>query len=108
MLRNRIDRTRVRADIALAASEASAIKRALRTTWQRPMADEQRRLCRLKRRLTELYVLLASIRGRFHLSTPPEELRAAGRVWDRAVWHAKIAERMAVDYAVPERPEVSA
>ena len=98
-LRDRIDRLRLARDIAAAAAESVALKRALRVTWQRPMADEQRRLCRVRRRITELLVLLARSRGHYHLSAAPRDIRQSGASWDQEAWHAKIADRVALDYA---------
>ncbi len=64
------------------------------------MADEQRRLVRLRRRLTELHVLLARARGRFHVATPPHEVRQANASWDREAWSDRVAGRVALDYAL--------
>ena len=96
---DRIDTPRLARDIAAAAAESVALKRALRVTWQRPMADEQRRLCRVRRRITELLVLLARSRGRYHLCSAPRDIRQSGAAWDQEAWHAKIADRVALDYA---------
>jgi hypothetical protein len=104
-----IDSERIRRDIASASVECSELKRALRRAWARPMGDEQRRLLRVARRVTELCVLLARARGRWHVTTPPREVRDAGVAWDRDAWHARIAERVALDYAPGgEAPGVAA
>jgi hypothetical protein len=106
MLRDRIDTARLRRDIAGAAASCAEIKRALRVTWTRPMADEQRRLCRARRRVTELLVLLSRSRGRYHLAAAPREVASAGTAWDREAWHARVADRVALDYTRhPDREE---
>src|SRR5262249_44522003 len=93
MLFDRIDLHRLRRDVAACAAESRALKQVLRRTWTVPMADEQRRLARLAWRATELCILLARRRGRFHVSSlPPEE---------REEYHARIAERVARDYQLP-------
>jgi hypothetical protein len=70
------------------------------------MADEQRRLLALRRGITELLVLVAHARGRYHLTSAPRAVREAGSAWDRDAWHARIADRVALDYiaAEPEAP----
>ena len=45
-----------------------ALKSQLRSTWTRPMAAEQSRLCTLKSKATRRYCLLAATRGRQHLA----------------------------------------
>lgn len=95
-----IDSTRVRADIASLATDAKATKTILRATWTRPMADEQRRLVRLRRRLTELHVLYAWSRGKVHVTKPIQDTWFTGRAWDET-WHVVVAERAAKDYALP-------
>jgi len=102
MLRERIDERRLKKDIADGAVECVALKRSLRTRWTRPMADEQQRLCRVRRKVTELLVLRARLRGRWHVTSAPRALRDAGATWDREAWHAKIADRVALDYARAE------
>jgi hypothetical protein len=94
-----IDRERLRADIDALARDCRALKDILRATWTRPMADEQRKLVRLRWRATELCVLAARMRGRHHVVTPP---RALGDSWDQEAWHAAIVERVAKDYAIAE------
>jgi hypothetical protein len=95
-----IDMTRLRRDLAELASESHDVKKILRATWTREMKDEQRKLVRLRRRATELHVLLAFARGRFHLQKPLREGSYPGMKWDQAAWHAQVAERVAKDYAV--------
>ena len=93
-----IDRMKLRADLGALARECRALKDVLGTTWTRPMADEQRRLARLRWRATELCVLRAWTRGKRHVTKAP---RAGGgdASWDGEAWHARIAERVAKDYA---------
>jgi hypothetical protein len=100
-----IDLGRLARDVAAAAAESAALKRVLRARWTRPMADEQRRLCSVRRRITELLVLVARCRGRHHLAAPPHDIRQSGAAWDREAWHARIADRVALDYARPEAAE---
>jgi len=102
MLFDRIDSDKLKRDIASLATECIELKRPLRTTWTRPMADEQRRLCRRRRQLTELHVLLAQSRGRRHVAAPP---RGAAAEWDAEAWNARIAARVALDYARAPDPE---
>ena len=91
MLFDRIDIRRLRRDIASVSAEIRTLKQISRQTWTRPMADEQRRLLRLAWRATELCVLRARMRGRWHV-------QQADADWDRDAWHARIAERVALDY----------
>lgn len=90
-----IDENMLRADLGALARECRALKNVLRTTWTRPMADEQRRLTRLRRKVTELCVLRAFCRKRLHV-------RAVRDVEDIAAWHAAIAERVAKDYPLAQ------
>ena len=83
-----IDGPKLRADLGVLAHECRVLKNVLRRTWTRPMADEQRRLTRLKRRVTDLCVLRAWSRKRLHVRN----------VEDAEAWHAAIAERVAKDY----------
>ena len=105
MLRDRIDIVRLRNDLAAVVVEHIPVKRALRSRWERPMAEEQRRLRRLRRRITELCVLLAATRGRLHVIAAPREGRAPGEPWDAAEHNGRIAERIALDYARPPEAE---
>jgi hypothetical protein len=101
-----IDIRRLRRDVAACAVEASSLKQVLRVRWLRPMADEQRQLVALRRRVTELLVLLARARGRYHVTSAPRAVRQAGVAWDRDAWHARIAGRVALDY-IPGELEVA-
>lgn len=69
------------------------------------MADPQRALRRLGRTLTELHVLLARARARLHVLTPPRELPPSNEPWDALAWNTRIAERVALDYALPAAAE---
>src|SRR5262245_25558695 len=98
-----IDLHRLRRDIASISAQCRELNRALSRTWTRPMADEQRRKARLSRRATELLVLLARARGRYHITSPPRDLGDASTPWDRDAWNNRIAERVALDYAPLEQ-----
>ncbi len=85
-------------DIAQFSADCIHLKKALRTTWTRPMAEEQRRLVRVRRSLTELHVLLAWSRGRLHVRTAPREVRdAAGESFDPSTWDAVGYHQTVVD-----------
>jgi len=87
-----IDSERLRADMAALAGECRALKDVLGTTWTRPMADEQRHLARVRLKVTELCVLRAWGRGKLHVRSVEEP----------EVWAARVAERVAKDYARPD------
>ncbi|HVY25391.1 MAG TPA: hypothetical protein VHB79_02525 [Polyangiaceae bacterium] len=87
----------LRADIRAISSQILALKRVLRAPWQQPMASEQRELCKLKRRATELYALRAFVRGKLHLQRAP---LGAGHDWNAAEYHRRIAERLGPSYAI--------
>ena len=59
------------------------------------MADEQRQLCRLKQRTTELHALSAFARGKLHFQRPP---RGAPASWCAARYHQRVAERLGPSY----------
>lgn len=106
---NAIDLPRLRGDLRAVSDSITSLKRVLRAPWTEPMAERQRRLVRLKLRATELCVLRAHLRGRFHLARPPAWLDLSSftagdgdRTWDRAAWHAEVAARVARDYAIVE------
>jgi hypothetical protein len=103
---DRLDLRRLRCDIASSALHCRELKRLLRRRWIRPMADEQRALARLSRRVTELSILLARTRGRWHVTSPPRDLGQATAAWDRDAHAARIADRVALDYALPALPVV--
>lgn len=95
-----LDAARLVADLNTLAAQSRALKLVLTTTWTRPMRDEQKELARVRRRTTELCVLRAYARGRFHVTRAPRDLAA----WDRESWHRAIAERTAKDYALAAAP----
>lgn len=84
------------ADIRAISEQITGLKRLLRTTWQRPMAGEQRELERLKLRATELCALRAFSRGKLHVRRAPRGARSA---WDALLYHRRIAERLGPSYA---------
>lgn len=86
------------ADLRRLASESKQLKLVLRQTWTRHLGDEQRALHSLRRRTTELCILRARLRGRFHLQAPPRSIRDAGLDWDQEQFHAQIAVRVAEEY----------
>jgi len=65
-----------------------AVKKELRSTWTKPMANAQYELISLKRQATELCILRAWARGRHHL---PD-----------ADYCQEVAERIAPRYEVEE------
>lgn len=79
------------------------------------MADEQRRLVRLRRQTTERLVLLASTRGRLHVRAIPTLFAGTAGTDDVRVWHARVAERVGKDYgelppkhpSTPEPPDAT-
>jgi len=98
-------------DIRTLIADCIHLKTLLRARWTRPMAEEQRRLIRTRRRLTARFVLLAVARGRLHVIHPPRELRDAPgfdlESWDAAAYNARIAERLLPGYTVaPTMSEV--
>jgi len=98
-----IDRERLRAAICALAGECRAVKDVLNETWTRPMADEQRKQARLRRKMTELCVLAAHLHGRRHVAIPlgtkTEE--------ERSAWQLSVATRVAKDYLVSEEAAVA-
>src|SRR3982751_4144780 len=93
-----IDEKKLVLDIIAIAKEARALKAVLRVTWTRPMAEEQKRSARLRRRATELCVLRAWSRGRHHVLKAPREGAYPGMKWDCDAWHTAMAARVARDY----------
>jgi hypothetical protein len=85
----------LKADIRAIAGEITALKRVLRAPWQAPMASQQRELCRLKLRATELYALSAFARGKLHIRCAP---LGASSDWNALDYHRCIAERLAASY----------
>jgi hypothetical protein len=96
-----IDLAKLKRDLRAAALECTELKRSLRRRWTAPMGDVQRALLRARRRATELNVLRAHLRGRYHLTKPPREGSSPGAVWNAVAHRAEIAARVAADYVVP-------
>jgi hypothetical protein len=69
--------------------ELRALKQMLRTRWERPMADEQRRVVVLRRKLTDLFITLAWSRARLHVRLRPRDVSPEAP-WDPRA-HAKRA-----------------
>jgi hypothetical protein len=97
MLTFQIDRPRLVADIVILIADCIVLKKALRTRWERPMVEEQRRLARVRRKLTGLFVLLAASRGRLHVRRPPEGVAPDG--WEAETHARAVATRLAAAYA---------
>src|SRR5260221_14376378 len=95
-----IDLARLISDLEALATESRALKVLLRTRWTRPMADEQRRLARVRHRTTELCIVRARTRGNWHVQTMPRAYTGAAESWDREAWGTAIAARVAKDYAL--------
>ncbi|MBI2390187.1 MAG: hypothetical protein HYV09_11415 [Deltaproteobacteria bacterium] len=69
----KIDRVARVRDLRAIEAEIRPIKRVLGATWTRPMNEEQRRLSWLRKRATELCMVLAFARGRLHVRGPSDE-----------------------------------
>jgi len=91
------DSTRLRHDITLLIADCIHLKKQLRSTWVRPMAEEQQRLVRVRRKLTELFVILAASRGRLHVKHAPRD--GDPTTWDAAAYHRAVYAR-AIEQAV--------
>ncbi len=98
-MRFRLDSALFRSDLRELAARIEALKRALRVRWEKPMADEQRELCRLKARATDLCALRAFSRGKLHLLRVPTGFTGD---WDAHAYHRRIAERLGPTYSVSE------
>jgi hypothetical protein len=98
-----IDIVRLTADLERISAEIRALKDALRQTWTRPMAVEQQQLVRSKRRATELCVLRAGLRGRFHLTLPPPDSGSPGTKWDAGAYRSRVMERLAPEYQLAKK-----
>jgi hypothetical protein len=105
-LTNPIDASRLKSDINALIADCIHLKTLLRTRWTRPMAEEQKRLARVRRKLTDLFILLAASRKRLHIIHAPREVRDSGgpdfdlKAWDAAAYNATIANRLLPEYAV--------
>jgi hypothetical protein len=86
----------LRAELRAISAQILGLKRVLRAPWQRPMAELQRELCRLKLRATELCALRAFARGKLHLRQAPRDTHGD---WSSSEYHRRIAERLGPSYA---------
>jgi hypothetical protein len=75
-----IDFARLRAARSALDLQILARKRELRARWQRPMHAEQRELLRCKQQATELCILRAWLRGRWHLADHERCAEVAARL----------------------------
>lgn len=100
----KIDVLRLVQAIAANAEEIRAIKKVLRTRWPegQDMAPTQWELHKLQSRATDLCVLRARMRGRYHLRIAPRAYRDSGATWDQERYHAKIAERLTEEFRSAE------
>jgi len=99
-----INMTRLRADSKDLAAECRQYKERLGERWTEPMGDIQRALARTRRRLTELHVFGASLRGRYHVVRAP---RGASETWTAEAHRQAIAERVLREYVLEARAEAS-
>src|SRR5215510_11458076 len=102
-MRYRLDSALFRSDIRDLAARIKSLKRVLRARWERPMGDEQRELCRLKARATDLCALRAFSRGKLHLVRAPAGFTGE---WDAHAYHRRIAERLGPAYSLTEEQSV--
>lgn len=79
-----INITKLKQDRRALEEQIREVKKQLRSTWTKPMANEQYQLIALKRKATELCILRAWMRGRNHLSD--------------ADYCKEVAERVALQY----------
>lgn len=102
----KIDINRLQQALAGVAEGIKAIKKVLRSPWPEgeEMAPKQWELHKLQRRATELCVLRARLRGRYHIKVAPRMFRDAGVAWDAEQYHAKIAGKLAEEFAAPPEP----
>lgn len=63
-----IDYAKLRAERKAIDQEILELKKELRSPWERPMGAEQNQLRRLKQEATELCILRAYLRGKWHLN----------------------------------------
>ncbi len=63
------------------------------------MADEQRRLLVVQRKLTELFVLMAALRGRLHVTAPPREWAGS---WSAETYRDRVLAASAPGYTQHE------
>lgn len=105
-LRAHVDLRALVAALHANARRSRELKSLLRRPWPEgetaQMAAHQRALVRLRRETTELCVLRAWLRGRFHLRKPLREGAWPGMVWNQARYHADVAERVARRFPNPQ------
>ena len=63
-----INTIQLRADLREIEDRIQPVKAALRSTWTKPMGDEQWKLITLRHQATKLLCLLAWSRGRHHMA----------------------------------------
>lgn len=105
MLFDRLDVSRLRADIRDLSATCIRLKTPLRATWVRPMVEEQRALGYARRDLTECLVLLAAARGRIHVRRAPRD--HVGE-WSPDEHRARVAARLLPAYRMAEPAAVVA
>ncbi len=93
-----IDVNALRMALVKQAEECRALKQRLRRTWTEPMAEVQIAHVRARRRATELCVLRAHARGRYHLQKPLREGAFPGMEWNRERYHQSVAAKVALDF----------
>ena len=91
-----LDISKIKLEMAQLVADCIHLKSVLRTAWVRPMAEEQRRLIRVRRALTELFVLLAHARKKVHVRKAPRDWVGE---WDAAAYHERIAMRLMPEYS---------
>lgn len=89
------------------AHRAGALELRLRTTRTEPMGEPQRRFARVRRKLTELHVLLPWARGRLHVVRPPRE-RSTLAEWSGRDHHEEAYAGLAPWYCRPQPEHGSA
>ncbi|MFC1612152.1 hypothetical protein ACFL6C_14405 [Myxococcota bacterium] len=67
------------------------------------MSREQRQLVGLQRRVTELCVLRAGLRGRYHLRKPVRAGSYPGMKWDADTYRNAVMERIAPQYQAAQK-----
>jgi hypothetical protein len=109
MLNTKIDMPRLRQAMAATAEAIRVIKRVLRAPWPEgeDMAPTQWEIIKLQARATDLCVLRARLRGRYHLKIAPRAIRDAGLAWDQEKYHARIADKLAEEFKAAEPEPVA-
>ncbi len=78
-----INTTQIRTDLREIEDRIRPVKAALRSTWTKPMADEQYTLISLRTEATQLLCLLAWTRGKSHLADKEKSKRIAEHIASR-------------------------